>query len=231
MYNDNKTERTQVLTAKQEKALFELYNNGSENAKSIILEHNVGLVQKMAGYYAHYTTFLEYEDLFQEGYFGLMEAVERFDCSLGYRFSTYATKWIFNKIIRAIKDSEDTIRLTDTARQQKIKIIYITLEDFLEKEGFYINLPLFSEKIEKEEEEMDNVFLREQLQKLLKTLTPREEKVLRLRFGLDNGKAMLLEEVGKEFSVTRERIRLIEAKALRKLRHPSRSKQLKEWLG
>ena len=154
----NKTERTQVLTVQQEKALFELYNNGSKDAKSIILEHNIGLVQKMAGHYAQYTTFLEYEDLFQEGYFGLMEAVKRFDCSLGYRFSTYATEWIYSTIVKAIKNTETTIRLTDTARKQKIKINYIPLDEFIAKEGFYISLPLISEKTEKEEKEIETIF-------------------------------------------------------------------------
>ena len=257
-----------LLSNEEEKELAIAVENGDLEAKQRLAEANLRLVVSIAKRYVG--RGMQFLDLIQEGNMGLMKAVDKFDYSKGFKFSTYATWWIRQAITRAIADQARTIRIpvhmvetiNKLVREQRnllqelgqdptpeqiaermdmtpdkvreiLKIAQepVSLETPIgEEDDSHLGDFIEDEVIENPVDYTTRVVLREQLDEVLDTLTDREEYVLRLRFGLDDGKMRTLEDVGKVFNVTRERIRQIEAKALRKLRHPSRSKQLKDFI-
>ena len=257
-----------LLNPDEEIKLAQKMAEGDESAKQKLAEANLRLVVSIAKRYVG--RGMQFLDLIQEGNLGLIKAVEKFDYTKGYKFSTYATWWIRQAITRAIADQARTIRIPVHMVETINKVIRVSRqllqqlghdpspEEIAAEMGMPVDkvreiLKIAQEPVSLEtpigEEEDSHLgdfipdedasepseaasftLLKEQLVDVLSTLTPREEKVLKLRFGIEDGRSRTLEEVGKEFNVTRERIRQIEAKALRKLRHPSRSKKLKDFL-
>ena len=260
--------RVDLLTSEEEIALAKRMEAGDDEAKKELAEANLRLVVSIAKrYVGRGMLFL---DLIQEGNLGLIKAIDKFDYTKGFKFSTYATWWIRQAITRAIADQARTIRIPVHMVETINKYIRVSRQLLQEKgreplpEEIAAEMDVTLDKIreiqkislepvsletpigEEEDSHLGDfvedegalsppdiaafMLLKKQLEEVLDTLTDREKKVLTLRFGLDDGRSRTLEEVGKEFGVTRERIRQIEAKALRKLKHPSRSKKLKDYL-
>ncbi len=260
--------KIRLLTYEEESILAEKMLQGDKEAKKQLIESNLRLVVSIAKKYIG--RGMHFLDLIQEGNLGLIKAVDKFDQTKGFKFSTYATWWIRQAITRAIADQARTIRipvhmvetinklirtsrhlLQTLGREPTPEEIAAELEMPVEKVREVLKVaqePISLETPVGEEDESNignfipdddapspseqaaDVLLREHIEEVMQTLTPREAKVLKLRFGLQDGRMRTLEEVGREFDVTRERIRQIEAKALRKLRHPSRSKRLKDFM-